>query len=151
MVEKTRLDVFRSFRAGAKAMGGLNRALNETELGVPLIELIKIRSSIITNCEYCVDFHRVLGSKAGVSDEKLDALTNWQESDLFSERERAALAINDALAVPFDGVDGAVFENAGQHFSDLEMTQVVYVVANIAAWNRIMLADHAAGFARAKP
>ncbi len=151
MADKTRLDVFRSFRVGAKAMGGLNRALNESDLGPALIELIKIRSSIITDCEYCVDFHRELASKAGVSDERLDALENWRDSELFSDRERAALSINDALAVPFDGVDGAIFEDAGQTLSDQEMTQVVYVVANIAAWNRIMLADHAAGFAKAKP
>lgn len=144
MAEKTRLDVFRSFREGAKAMGVLNRALDGTELGSALIELIKIRASITNKCEYCVDFHRKVGSKAGISDERLDALESWEESDLFSDRERAALELTDVLTDPVDGVDGTVFDRAGEHFTDVEITQVVYVIANIAAWNRIMLADHAA-------
>ncbi len=72
----------------------------EPELG----ELIKIRASQINHCAFCLNMHLVDARKHGVSEQKLDVLAAWEEAgDLFSERERAALALTEAITEVADG------------------------------------------------
>jgi AhpD family alkylhydroperoxidase len=66
----------------------------DAELG----ELIKIRASQINHCAFCLDMHTRDARKHGVSEQKLDVLAAWEEAgQLFTERERAALALTEAI------------------------------------------------------
>src|SRR5262249_44060858 len=86
----------------------------EPELG----ELIKIRASQINHCAYCLDMHTRDARKQGVSEQKLDVLAAWEEAGpLFSERERAALALTEAITELGDGhVSDDVYQQAAVVF-----------------------------------
>ncbi|MFI5505908.1 carboxymuconolactone decarboxylase family protein [Mycobacterium sp. NPDC051804] len=112
------------------------------DLDVELGELIKIRASQINHCAFCLDMHTRDARKHGVSTQKLDVLAAWQEADsLFSERERAALALTEAITELGDGhVPDDVYQRAAEVFSDRELGQVIAMAVTINAWNRINVA-----------
>jgi AhpD family alkylhydroperoxidase len=106
----------------------------EPELG----ELIKIRASQINHCGFCLNMHLVDARKHGVSEQKLDVLAAWEEAgDLFDERERAALALTEAITNITDGVPDDVYQQAAAVFDDRELAQVIAMAVTINAWNRI--------------
>lgn len=106
----------------------------EPELG----ELIKIRASQINHCGFCLNMHLVDARKHGVSEQKLDVLAAWEEAgDLFNERERAALALTEAITTITDGVPDDVYQQAAAMFDDRDLAQVIAMAVTINAWNRI--------------
>ena len=82
--------------------------------------------------------HLVDARKHGVSEQKLDVLAAWEEAgDLFSERERAALALTEAITEIADGVPDDVYQRAAETFDDRELGQIIAAAVAINAWNRI--------------
>ncbi len=77
--------------------------------------------------------------KHGVSTQKLDVLAAWREAGrLFSEVDRAALALTEAITELGDGhVPDDVYQRAAEVFSDRELGQVIAMAVTINAWNRI--------------
>jgi AhpD family alkylhydroperoxidase len=114
-----------------------NAAAKDVDAG--LGELIKIRASQINHCAFCLDMHTRDARKHGVSDQKLDVLAAWEEAGgLFTERERAALALTEAITELGDGhVPDEVYERAAEVFSERELGQVIALAVTINAWNRI--------------
>jgi AhpD family alkylhydroperoxidase len=107
----------------------------EPELG----ELIKVRASQINHCAFCLDMHTRDARKHGVSDQKLDVLAAWDEAGhLFTERERAALALTEAITDLGNGhVPDEVYARAAAAFTERELGQVIAMAVTINAWNRI--------------
>jgi AhpD family alkylhydroperoxidase len=104
-----------------------------------LAELIKIRASQMNHCAFCLDMHTRDARKHGVSEQKLDVLAAWEEAgDLFTDRERAALALTEAITNLGDGhVSDEVYSRAAAVFSERELGQVIAMAVTINAWNRI--------------
>jgi AhpD family alkylhydroperoxidase len=109
------------------------------DVDAELAELIKIRASQINHCAFCLDMHTRDARKHGVSDQKLDVLAAWEEAGgLFTERERAALALTEAITELGDGhVPDEVYERSAEVFSERELGQVIALAVTINAWNRI--------------
>jgi AhpD family alkylhydroperoxidase len=107
----------------------------DAELG----ELIKIRASQINHCAFCLDMHTRDARKHGVSEQKLDVLAAWEEAgQLFTERERAALGLTEAITELGNGhVPDDVYARAAAVFNDRELGQVIAMAVTINAWNRI--------------
>jgi len=120
------------------AMIGLGNAANK-DIDAKLAELIKIRASQINHCVFCLDMHTRDARKHGVSEQKLDVLAAWEEaSELFTERERAALALTEAITELGDGhVPDEVYARAAAVFTDRELGHVIAMAVTINAWNRI--------------
>jgi AhpD family alkylhydroperoxidase len=122
------------------------RALSEAstkDLDPMIGELIKIRASQINRCAFCLDMHTRDARKAGETEQRLALIAAWEEAgDLFTERERAALALAEALTeVAGRGAVGDdVYQRAAEVFTDRELAQVVAMTVTINAWNRINLA-----------
>ncbi len=119
----------------------LNRALvaleREIRIDPVLRELVKLRASILNGCAYCVDMHTKDARKAGESEQRLYAVAAWHEAPFFSERERAALALTDAVTLVADThVPAAVYEEAARHFDAEELAHLIWQIAAINAWNR---------------
>jgi AhpD family alkylhydroperoxidase len=105
------------------------------------LHLIKLRASQINGCAYCIDMHSKDARAAGESEQRLYALSAWEETPFFSERERAALQWTEALTLVADGhVPDAVFEAVRPHFTDDELVNLSLAVATINAWNRLSIA-----------
>jgi len=109
------------------------------DLDPVLGELIKIRASQINHCAFCLDMHTRDARKHGVSEQQLDVLAAWEEAGhLFTERERAALALTEAITELGNGhVSDEVYARAAAVFSERELGQVIAMAVTINAWNRI--------------
>ncbi|MGW6736209.1 carboxymuconolactone decarboxylase family protein [Streptomyces sp. NPDC055013] len=112
-------------------------------LGDPaLAELVVIRASQLNHCAFCLDMHLTIARKYGVSERQLDLLAAWEEAeDVYDERERAALALTEAVTVLTDGfVPDDVYERAAAHFDDFELAHLIGLIVAINNWNRVMVA-----------
>ena len=123
---------------GYEALGTLQRAVSRSGLDDRLLELVKLRASQINGCAYCVDMHSRDARRAGETEQRLYALSAWRETPFFTPRERAALALAEAVTLisDHDRLDGAVAEAAGEFPPD-ELTRLLYAVIEINAWNRL--------------
>jgi AhpD family alkylhydroperoxidase len=133
-----RIKIYKTSPELYDAMMALSNA-SARDLDVELGELIKIRASQINHCAFCLDMHTRDARKHGVSAQKLDVLAAWREAgQLFSESERAALALTEAITELGDGhVPDQVYQRAAEVFSDRELGQVIAMAVTINAWNRI--------------
>ncbi|MFJ9725283.1 carboxymuconolactone decarboxylase family protein [Streptomyces sp. NPDC101209] len=129
--------------AVGKAMSALSAAAKRG-LGDPaLAELVVIRASQLNHCAFCLDMHLALARRHGVEQKQLDLLAAWEEAgdDVFDERERAALALTEAVTVLTEGfVPDAVYERAARHFDEAGLAHLVALVVAINNWNRVMVA-----------
>ena len=133
-----RADLRRDAPDAYRALAALTRA---STLDHGLAELVKVRASQINCCAYCVNLHVGLALQAGERQRRLHALAVWHESPFFTERERAALALTEALTLMSQGpVPEEVSADAARHFAGPELSQLVVVIAGINAWNRVMVA-----------
>ena len=106
-----------------------------------LRELVRIRASQINGCAFCVDMHSVDAQAAGEDDRRIFALAAWRESPFFDERERAALALTEAMTLLAErGVPDDVYEAAAEHFGEDELGNLMGVIIAINAWNRVGVA-----------
>jgi AhpD family alkylhydroperoxidase len=133
-----RLKIYKTSPELYDAMMALSNAAAK-DIDAELGELIKIRASQINHCAFCLDMHTRDARKHGVSEQKLDVLAAWAEADgLFTERERAALALTEAITELGDGhVPDDVYARAAAVFTDRELGQVIAMAVTINAWNRI--------------
>ena len=89
---------------GYAALRNVEVYLARSGLPKRLIDLVKMRSSQINGCAYCLDVHAKDARKAGETEQRLYLLTAWRESQLFSPAERAALAWTEALQIASDSL-----------------------------------------------
>ena len=108
------------------------------ELECSLIHLIRLRASQINHCAFCQHMHVNEARKDGEQQHRLDVLPAWREVNIFSARERAALAWTEALCRLADhGISDACFAEVSAHFSEKEIVNLSVTIATINAWNRI--------------
>jgi AhpD family alkylhydroperoxidase len=135
-----RISIPRLARDAYRAQVALDRSI---ELDPALRELLKMRASIVNGCAYCIDMHAREAHELGETEQRLLALAGWRESPLFSARERAALAVCDAVTlIHRDGLPDDVYAGAQAEFDDEEIAQLILAVAAINTWNRIAISAH---------
>jgi AhpD family alkylhydroperoxidase len=112
----------------------LSRALvaleRELRIDPVLRELVKLRASILNGCAYCIDLHTKDARKADESEQRLYAVAAWHEAPFFNERERAALALTDAVTLIADThVPAAAYDQAARHFDAQELAHLIWQIA----------------------
>ncbi|MFP5392233.1 MAG: carboxymuconolactone decarboxylase family protein [Gammaproteobacteria bacterium] len=113
-------------------------AVEESGLDKQLIELVKIRISQINGCAFCVQYHLDIARGLDVPAAKLDQLTVWPDTPIYSARERAALAWGEALTkMAQQHVGDAIYTELGEHFTREEVANLTGAIGAINAWNRI--------------
>ncbi|MEU6447859.1 carboxymuconolactone decarboxylase family protein [Streptomyces sp. NPDC046979] len=133
----TRLDA--GVRSALQGMGAAaKRGLGDAGLA----ELVQIRASQLNHCAFCLDMHLGIAREQGVSERRLDLLAAWEEAgEVFDPRERAALALTEAVTVLTGGfVPDAVYEEAARHFGADGLAHLLALIAAINSWNRLMVA-----------
>jgi AhpD family alkylhydroperoxidase len=124
-----------------EALRGLECYLAGCGLPRPLLELVKLRVSMINGCAFCVDLHWRALRGAGESEARLYGLSAWREQAGYSERERAALDWAESVTlVAQSQVPDAVYASASSCFNPQELADLTYAVAAINAWNRLCVA-----------
>ena len=109
-------------------------------------ELIKVRASQINGCVACLNVHTEDARKAGISQQQLDIMPGWRETDLFSEREKALLHIAEAATrLPLTEESIADLDGARRVLGDAAFGAAEWVALTINAFNRIsILSGHPA-------
>lgn len=140
---KTRVDINSDARDLYRAYLGLDGAVGESALPRELAELVRVRASQLNGCAYCIDMHTRDALAGGDSQQRLFALAAWRESPLFSDRERAALALTEAVTLISDphGLDDA-YEEAAEQLATDELAALLYAIVTINGWNRLAVATH---------
>ncbi|WP_424682769.1 carboxymuconolactone decarboxylase family protein [Frateuria sp. YIM B11624] len=112
-----------------------------------LVDLVLMRASQINGCAYCLDMHGKDARAAGETEQRLYVLPAWRETNLFSERERIALAWTEELtelASP-QAVPDALYEQARQHFDDAALVDLILLIGVINSFNRLNIAVRTIG------
>ena len=105
-----------------------------------LLTLVKVRVSQINGCAYCLHMHRHEALKLGETEDRLLLLDAWRESQLYSPKERAALAWAESLTrIAKTHAPDDVYEEAKNIFSEDELLSLSIGVAMINAWNRLAI------------
>ena len=123
---------------GIAALLGVEKYIHGSGLDPRLLALVRTRVSQINGCAYCLHMHTEEARKAGESDMRLHLLDAWQESHLYSDRERAALAWAESLTnISTSRAPDEVYEQARKQFSEKELANLSIAIAMINAWNRL--------------
>jgi AhpD family alkylhydroperoxidase len=125
------------------ALQALNKAISRVRISPGLLELMHLRASQINGCGVCVDGHPRIARKAGETDERLFAVAAWREAPYFTDAERAALALTEAvtrLADKPDPVPDEIWNEAARHYDEKELAALVLSIAMINVWNRVNVA-----------
>jgi AhpD family alkylhydroperoxidase len=133
---------YQSVAPGAiEAMRGLDHYVHQSGLERSLVELVKVRASQINGCAFCIDMHTKDARLAGETEQRLYALSAWEETPFFSERERAALAWTEEVTEAGQThVPDEVYEEARRQFSEKELVDLTLAIVAINGWNRLSVA-----------
>jgi AhpD family alkylhydroperoxidase len=135
VIPEQRIDLLAEARDVYRAMAAFDRSI---DLDPELRELVKIRASQLNGCAFCLDLHLSDSREMGIGQQRLDTLAGWHDSPFFTARERAALALTEAITRLADGpVPDAVYAEAERHFDPPELAQLIMAIVAINSWNRI--------------
>jgi len=136
-----RLRYGKAFPEGLQALFNLGKAINEGGLEPSLLELVKTRASQMNGCAYCIDMHTKDARAAGETEQRLFALSAWEETPFYTPRERAALVWTEAITNIQQGhASDEVYEEVRKEFSEAEIVRLTMAIAQINIWNRISIA-----------
>ena len=130
-----------------KPLMGLHAYLSKSSLEPTLVDLLNFRVSQINGCAYCLDMHSKEARVKGESEQRLYMVSAWKDTEIYSNREKAALDFAEALTkLPSGELPNDVWEEATNHFSEDELIALIMTVVAINGFNRINIAiRHPAG------
>lgn len=125
---------------GWKAMFALETYLAGSDLTKTQKELIKLRTSQINGCAFCIDMHSKDALKNGETPQRLLLLNAWKETDVFTDEEKALLAVTEEVTLIHQhGLTADTYQNAKKYYSDEVIAQIIMAIVTINAWNRIAI------------
>jgi AhpD family alkylhydroperoxidase len=126
-----------------QALLALSKTTYKSGLPARTLHLIHLRASQINGCSVCIDMHAREAKQDGDSDERLFAVAAWRDAPYFTDAERAALALTEAMtriADRDDPVNDAVWSEAGRHYDEPKLSALVIAIGTINIWNRLNVA-----------
>ena len=122
------------------------RALGEAvqQGGVPqrTLDLVHLRASQINGCSVCVG-SAAKARRGGETDERLFTVVAWRGAPYFTDAERAALALTEAvtrLSDRTDPVPDEIWEEATRHYDEKALAALVLWIATVNVFNRVNVA-----------
>ncbi|WP_344217542.1 carboxymuconolactone decarboxylase family protein [Nonomuraea bangladeshensis] len=123
-----------------QALQALGKSVADTGLPKGLLDLVYMRASQINGCGVCLELHGRDLKKNGESDERMWTLAGWRDAPYFTDEERAALALTEAvtrLADRPEAVSDEIWNEAADHFDERQLGGLVLAIASINVWNRL--------------
>lgn len=128
------------FPTAMQAMLALNASIDQSELPKSTVKLIQLRVSQINGCSVCVDMHARELRQAGEADDRLFAVAAWRDAPYFTDAERAALALAEAVTRLSDRpnpVSDDIWNEAARHYDEKSLAALLLAIAAINVWNRL--------------
>src|SRR5262245_48143206 len=126
-----------------QALQALGTAAEHNGIPAKTKYLVQLRASQINGCSVCVDMHARELRQAGETDERLFAVSAWRDAPYFTDAERAALALTEAvtrIADREDPVPDHVWNDAARHYDETALGALLLSIALINVWNRLNVA-----------
>jgi AhpD family alkylhydroperoxidase len=123
-----------------KALHALHKSTEEAGISQVLQELVHLRASQINGCSVCVGMHAGALKKSGESDDRLFSVAAWRDTPYFTDAERAALALTEAvtrLSDQADPVPDDIWNEAAKHYDERALAALLVSIAGINVWNRL--------------
>ncbi|MCU1688291.1 MAG: uncharacterized protein JWN20_219 [Jatrophihabitantaceae bacterium] len=142
-VDDTRLNLAKAAPEAYRALGSVDKAIRNSPLDATIRELVKLRTSQINGCTYCVDLHSHEALELGDTLDRILQLVAWRESLLFAAAERAALEYTEAVTILTPhGVSDEVWAGVRETMDDEALGALVLQVAMMNALNRLAVPLH---------
>jgi AhpD family alkylhydroperoxidase len=136
-----RINLFGTKIAGpfTKYINSAGKVISDSGLPHATQELVKIRSSQINGCGFCLDMHTKDAAEAGETQQRLNLVAAWREAKVFSDAERAALELTEEGTRLADGtgVSDEAWTNAAKHYDDDQLAALVGLIGLINLYNRL--------------
>jgi AhpD family alkylhydroperoxidase len=138
---KQRVNYQHAAREGYQIMLQMEAYTETTTISPKLRELIKIRASQINGCAYCLDMHAHEAREAGETPQRLDCLSAWREAPFYTEEERAALELTEAVTqIATSRVPDDLYQRVRTHFDEKQYVDLLLLINQINSWNRLAIA-----------
>ena len=129
-----------------KALIEMDKLASETVTQAGIAEgfyhLLLLRASQINECAFCIRMHAKDALNGGESNDRLAVLPAWRETEYFSQKERAALTLVEAITLIAEGqVPDAIYQEAEQMLSSEEIVAIEWLAIVINAWNRVAISS----------
>lgn len=112
--------------------------VNSRGFSTRLLELLRLRTSQINGCAYCIDMHYKEAVAAGEEPLRLYSLAVWRDTDFYDAKEQAALAWCEAItAIHRSELMDNLFAEMQRHFTDTEIACLTLAIAQINSWTRL--------------
>ncbi|MBF4506880.1 carboxymuconolactone decarboxylase family protein [Flavobacterium sp. JLP] len=136
---KTRITLPTVAPEAYQALMNLEKYISTTSLTPIHKELIKIRASQINGCAFCINMHTADARKHGISEQRIYLLSAWREADVYSEEEKAILALTEQVTLISNHVSDEVYQNAANLFDEKYLAEILLAIITINAWNRMAI------------
>ena len=126
-----------------QAIMALNATVEKSSVPTAVIQLAHMRASQINGCSVCVDMGWRMMKKAGEKDERIFAVSAWRDAPYFTDAERAALALTEAvtrLSDLSDPVPDEIWDEAARYYDESQLATLVLSIALTNVWNRFNVA-----------
>lgn len=125
------------------AIQSMMSAVYESGISLELLEYLGLRVSQMNNCELCIDQSFVRAGENPVIGERIEQVLEWKKSTVFSEAERAALEVTEAITLlkeKYNAVSDALWLKMENYFSEAERAAIVLFVSAMNMFTRINVA-----------
>lgn len=137
----SRVNIYATQPEAYNAMFTLEDYIKKCNLSPILEELVRVRTSQINGCAYCIQMHSKAALEKGETQERLFSLPAWKESPLFTSEERAVLALTEEITqISNYGVSDTTYTQLAMYFEQIQIAQLIMLVSIMNTWNRISVA-----------
>ena len=139
-----RINIIQLLPEAVKGLVSIEKYLGTTAIPPLHKELIKMRSSQINGCAFCIDMHSRDARKLGETEQRIYLLNAWREVDnLYTDEERCILAITEEVTlISNKGLTDETYAKAAELFEPDYIAQLIMAAITINAWNRIAISTH---------
>lgn len=127
-----------------KVMFAMESYLSKVSISKTVKELIKIRSSQINNCAYCINMHTKEALANGETQQRIFLLSAWREAfDLYTDQEKVVIEMTEEITlIHQQGLSSETYKKALKFFNENEIAQIIMAIIAINSWNRIAVSTH---------
>lgn len=136
----SRLDYYSIAPEALQIMLKFEEYNKSTNLEPTLLELVKIRASQINGCAFCLNMHTKDARKKGETEQRIYCLNAWRETSLYTEKERVALQLTEAITeISKNHISDELYNEIREFFSEKDFVDLVYAINTINSWNRLAI------------
>ncbi|MWB96856.1 carboxymuconolactone decarboxylase family protein [Flavobacterium sp. GA093] len=122
-----------------QALMNLENYIATTSLTKTHKELIKIRASQINGCAFCINMHTADARKHGETEQRIYLISAWREADVYTEEEKAILALTEEVTLISNHVSEETYQNAAKLFDEKYLAEIILAIITINSWNRFAI------------